>query len=322
MLTRMGLLQLYRAILRATGRRQILLILLSLMVAGLAAVPLDYQKTIINALAGDLDPVRLGELCLGMAAVILLSLGLKFVLGYQSGIVGEDVIRRIRIRVTEAIAEPNPDRPGAVKSGTNATMLSTEAEEVGRFAGSALAEPLLQFGTLISVIGYITATQPRLGLLALAVVTPQAMIVLFTQAKINRRVARRVLILRRAINAVTEDVLRAAAEDVRADFDAIYETRRQIFVWKLSTKFVLSAINGVGTVGVLFLGGLLVIDGKSDVGTVAAATIGLARLQQPWRQLITFYRTLSAVQVKFELMREVLRDMSPDGAEIGDGVSR
>ncbi|MEO1275907.1 MAG: hypothetical protein AAFV96_11105, partial [Pseudomonadota bacterium] len=51
-----------------------------------------------------------------------------------------------------------------------------------------------------------------------------------------------------------------------------------------------------------------------DVGSVVAATIGLSRLQQPWRQLVAFYRSLSIVRVKFELMREVgLRFHHPAG---------
>ena len=54
-----------------------------------------------------------------------------------------------------------------------------------------------------------------------------------------------------------------------------------MFLWKLSAKFLLSVINGAGTVGVLMLGGWLVLQGKTDVGTVVAATSGLSRIQGP-----------------------------------------
>jgi ABC-type bacteriocin/lantibiotic exporter with double-glycine peptidase domain len=79
-----------------------------------------------------------------------------------------------------------------------------------------------------------------------------------------------------------------------------------MFLWKLSTKFGLSAINGLGTVSVLVLGGWLVIEGRTDVGTVVAATLGLSRLQAPTAFMMAFYRQVSATRVKYDLLREVM----------------
>ena len=87
------------------------------------------------------------------------------------------------------------------------------------------------------------------------------------------------------------------------DFDQIYGARQTMFKWKLSTKFLLSAINAGGTVIVFMLGGFLVLEGRTDVGTVVAATMGLSRLQGPTTFLIAFYREVSANRVKFELLR-------------------
>ena len=71
-------------------------------------------------------------------------------------------------------------------------MLSAKAEYVGAFAGSAIASPLMQIGTLISVIVFIFASQPWLGVLALGIVVPQAGIVVAVQRHINHRVRERV----------------------------------------------------------------------------------------------------------------------------------
>jgi len=318
----------YLAIWRATWREQVVLIVLSISVAALAAVPLDYQKKIINQLGSGVDKAVLFQLCAEMMGIVILSLGLKWLLGFQQGLSGEDVIRRLRRVVVDDAAKPRDNRRNFVKSGTLANMVSSEAEEVGQFAGSAISEPLLQIGTLMSVIGYIAATQPRLGLLAILVVLPQAVIVFLTQRRVNRLVGERVIVLRDSVDIATSERVNAEVERILSDFDRIYDLRRSIFLWKLSTKFVLSAINGVGTVGVLLLGGILVIEGRSDVGTVVAATVGLSRLQQPWRQLVTFYRTVSAVRVKFELMREVLLHARhhggrpPKGRATGGGAKR
>lgn len=300
------MLKLYKAIWRHTARQQITLLVLSLVVAGLAAVPLEYQKDIINGLSKGMSYEYLLELGVEMAGIILLSLAIKWMLGYQSGIVGEWVINRLRTVIYSDAVRPKGAAGDGIAKGTLSNLISTESETIGKFVGNAVAEPVLQWGTMISVIGYIAATQPRLGLIAVAIVLPQAILVLCTQYKINKLVRDRVLLLRQSLNTITNSQLEQVKQSVLDDFDAIYDARRRIFIWKLSTKFILSTLNGLGLVSVLVLGGWLVLEGRSDVGTIVAATVGLNRIQQPWRLLVTFYRNLSAVQVQYELMRTLL----------------
>lgn len=300
------MLRLYREIWRISWRNQLGLIALALAVAGLAAVPLAYQKAIVNGLSYDVGPDSLSTLYrqgAEMAAVILLSLSLKWGLGFLSGVTGEATIRRLRHATLDRAAAGGE---GAPPRGSLVSMVSAEAEEVGKFAGGAIAQPLLQLGTLVSVVGFIMATQPRLGLLALLVILPQAALVMATQRRVNALVRTRLAALRRATGTMTLAELDAHAAAIHADFDAIYDARRGIFVWKLSTKFLLSALAAGGTVGILVLGGWLVIEGRSDVGTVVAASLALSRLQQPWTQLVAFYRSVSAVRVKAAMLREAL----------------
>lgn len=305
---------LYAAIWRISGRRQVVLILISLAIAALAAAPLKFQQEIVNLLTeGTFARADLFLLCGGMAGVILLSLGLKWVRGYRSQLLGEDVIRIIRKRLVSGAL----DRQGgadAIQPGTLSTAISAEAEELGKFAGGAFSEPVMQIGTLVSVIGFVAATQPGLGLVALSMIAPQVLIVLYTQRKVNVLLAARVQHLRRATGQITDTALQAVSDAVLQDFDRIYGVRRTMFQWKLSTKFLLSAINAAGTVVVFLLGGLLVLDGKTDVGTVVAATLGLNRLQAPTAFLISFYRSVSANRVKFELLRGLVLPATPAGS--------
>jgi ABC-type multidrug transport system fused ATPase/permease subunit len=296
------MLNLYKAIWRHTAKRQLILLILSALVAGLAAVPLDYQKEIINGLTGGIGFSRIVRLVSEMFAVILLSLGLKAVLNYQAGLTGEWAIKALRGKVYQDTSGKDSERDRV--EGTLANMISSESETVGKFVGDAVATPMLEFGTLVSVIGYIFVTQPRLGLVLLCVIIPQIVILTLTQPRINSLVAERVLTLRRSINQATEQDVTEVKQMVLENFDHIYETRRQIFIWKLSTKFALSVINGIGLVAVLTLGGWLVIQDKSTVGTVVAATVGLGRIEQPWRQLTAFYRNLNAISVQFVLMQD------------------
>ncbi len=304
--------ELYAAIWRVSGPRQIVLIVLSMAIAGLAAVPLSYQKRIINGLTdGSLDRRGVLMLSLGMMAMVLLSLALKWLLGYRSATLGEDTVRMLRARIFEGSRGRSADGDHRIATGTLATMISAESEELGKFTGAAFSEPVVQIGTLISVVGYIAATQPGLGMIAALMIAPQVVIVLATQARVNRLVADRVRMLRHATDIIAGADADALQQTVQEEFDRIYETRRAMFLWKLSTKFVLSSINGAGTVAVLLLGGWLVLKGQTDVGTVVAATIGLGRLQGPAAFLIAFYRQVSATRVKFDLLRDIAARPAP-----------
>ncbi|WP_372573305.1 ABC transporter transmembrane domain-containing protein [Ruegeria jejuensis] len=296
--------QLYAAIWRVSSGRQIILILMSLAIAALAAVPLDFQKNIINLLtANTLEKEKLFLLGAGMMAAILLSLLLKWVMGYRASTLGEDTIRLIRVRLLDRTDIPGRTRG---RQGTLTTAISAEAEELGKFAGSAFSEPVVQIGTLISVIGYIASTQPMLGLIALMMIAPQILIVIYSQSHVNRFIAERVHVLRASTDRLSAEQTAEVKAAILAEFDRIYDTRRRIFIWKLSSKFLLSVINGVGTVAVLMLGGWLVLNGRTDVGTVVAATVGLTRIQAPTAFLIAFYRQVSANRIKFDLLREIL----------------
>lgn len=296
--------QLYAAIWRVSARRQVVLIILSLAIAALAAAPLEFQRDIVNHLTeASLDTGQLFVLGAGMGAVILLSLLLKFLMGFLSGTLGEHVIRLIRRRLVERATTSGQD----LGQGTLTAAVTAEAEELGKFAGGAFSDPVVQIGTLISVIGYISSTQPGLGLIAAGMILPQIAIVLLSQRKVNRYVALRVKLLRAASEQLSRQDITDEIAGIEAKFDEIYDTRRNMFLWKLSTKFVLSAINGAGTVAVLMLGGWLVLHGRTDVGTVVAAVSGLGRIQGPTAFLIAFYRQVSANRIKFELLRDLIR---------------
>lgn len=303
---------LYRAIWRVTGRQQLVLIGLSVIVAALAAAPLKFQQLVINSLVEGGDIGRVAWLCGGLLGVTLLSATLKFVLNFRLSMLGERIVRLLRERLyANYVSDAAAGATAAPKRGTLVTMLAAEAESVGAFAGSAIASPLMQIGTLISVIAFIFASQPRLGMLALGIVVPQAAIVVAIQSRINQRVRERVQALRDASDRISESDLRRVEGEVIADFEAAFETRRKIFFLKLSSKFVLSAISVTGAVGVLFLGGWLVLNGRTDVGTVVASLTGLTRLERPWRELVSFFRSASTVRVQYAMLVQSIMPRLP-----------
>jgi ABC-type multidrug transport system fused ATPase/permease subunit len=295
--------EIYRTAWRVTGRQQVPVIVLALIVAALAAVPLKFQQLIVNHLAAAGDVGRLLWLCAGLLAAVAASATCKFLLNYRIASIGEQVVALIRKRLyTNAVFDTQSRAPTTVDRGALVTMMSAEAEAVGAFAGSAFASPLVQIGTLISVIGFILVQEPWLGVFVLAVVAPQSLVVSATQRRVNLKVRERVLRLRQASNRLSTCDFAQIDDRVMADFDEIYAIRRRIFWLKRLTKFAMTMISAGGTVGVLLLGGLLVLDGRTDLGTVVASLTGLARIEGPWRELVAFFRSASTVQVTYSMI--------------------
>jgi ABC-type bacteriocin/lantibiotic exporter with double-glycine peptidase domain len=299
--------ELYRAIWRVTGRQQLVLIVLSVLVAAVAALPLRFQQLAINSLVYGSDVRQLAWLCAGFLVALLLSAGLKLLLGLRMATVGERVVLLIRERIYRNATHDRVNGAGdAPTPGTLVAMVSAEAESVGSFAGAAIASPVVQIGTLASVLGFIVGSQPWLGLLALVVVVPQAAIVVVVQHRINLQVRARVQSLRDASGRISEGDLAAVDDAVVQDFHDIFHIRRRIFALKLSSKAAIAAISGLGKVGILFLGGWLVLRGQSDVGTVVASLTGLMRIEGPWRDLVGFFRQASTVRVKYGMLAQAV----------------
>jgi ABC-type bacteriocin/lantibiotic exporter with double-glycine peptidase domain len=63
----------------------------------------------------------------------------------------------------------------------------------------------------------------------------------------------------------------------------------------------------MGTLIVLMVGGYLVIQGKTQVGTLVVFISGLGRIADPWDQIINFYREVSNTAVMFDMIAQRLK---------------
>ena len=275
--------------------------------AALAAAPLKFQQEIINHMVAGGVWATLVWLCAGFLGVVVLSGLLKFANTYLTARSGELAVRYIRDRLYARAVDGNTTTP--IPRGTLVTILAAEAEGVGAFAGAAIATPVMQLGTLASVVSFMAASSWVLGAIALAVVLPQMIIVLVVQARINREVKRRTQRLRRASDQISASDLGRVEQQVVDDFDEVMTIRFRIFRLKLSVKLLQSVLSACGMAAVLLIGGWYVLEGRTDTGTVVAALAGLARIEGPWRELVAFYRQASTMRVSYELvMRAVTRD--------------
>ena len=282
---------------RYSGKHQLALAALSVVVFALSAVPLELQRRIVN------DAIDAGEfrsiLWLSMAYIgfALAEGGIKLVLNIYRGWVSEMAVRHMR-RVAL--------RAKAMQGGkaVELSMVLSEIEPVGGFVGSAVSEPLLQGGILLAVFGYMLYLQPSLAALSFLVFAPQLVFVPLMQAAINRRVERRVLTMRE----VSDGIVREASPDGfhKRRIDRVFMLHMGMYKLKFSMNFLMNLSHHAGVAAALALGGWYVLEGRIELGTVVAFISGLAKLNDPWGDIVNWFRDMTVNRVRYRLLAAAL----------------
>jgi ABC-type multidrug transport system fused ATPase/permease subunit len=307
---------LYRYIWRISGRRQIWLALLSTTVFPLTMVPLELQRRIVNNAIGHLDLRLLWLLSAVYVVVVLVQGGLKYVMNVYREITSERAIRSMRRHLYHGIrsgtTEPRADTPeNTLADGSKVSMVVAEVEPLGGFVGESISVPLVQIGALASVLGYMLWVEPRIAAAGVALYAPQLYVVPRIQAAINRRVQKRIVLVREVgqqivESADTSQTAEANAKQYEQRVDEIYRQRKRIAYLSYSLTFINNLLEHSGTISVLLIGGWLAIQGRTDVGTIVAFVSGFEKISEPWRELVSFYRRSSDAGVKYRLVRDAL----------------
>lgn len=295
---------------RHSGRHQVVLALLSVLVFALTAVPLELQRRIVNdaVYAAAYGPIF--ALALAYIAVALAEGLIKLVLNIYRGWVSETAVRHLR-RAALAAGQAR----GA--EGLELSMVLSEVEPIGGFVGVAVSEPLLQGGILVAVFGYLVYLQPWLAALSFLVFAPQIVFVPLLQAAINRRVERRVLTMREVSDGIVREGGEASAASgaQHARIDRVFVLHMAMFQLKFSMNFLMNLTHHAGVAGALALGGWYALQGRIEIGTVVAFISGLAKLNDPWGDLVNWFRDMTVNRVKYRLVRDALERMqAPDAS--------
>lgn len=305
---------LYRYIWQTSARDQIVLSLMSAGVFVLELIPLELQRRIVNAAVHRQDFDLIVKLCLVYLAVALVHGGLKLVTNVYKGSVSEATNKDLRLKMQPVMStELASDRPIG-DEGVRISMIVSEVEAVGGFAGSSFSDPVLNAGILLSVFGYMLYVQPWMAAIALAMFCPQLLVIPTLQEAINQRTEQRIQTLR----ALSAEILHEASdpasaprrERFRRRIAFVYVLNVQIFVRKFGINFVMNLLYTLGLIGILGVGGWMVLQGRTEVGTIVAFISGLNRMNTPWRDLMTWLREVTNAGTKYQLIAEQLGSMA------------
>ncbi len=298
----------YRFVLSTSGLHQVLLVTLSVVVFLIEVVPLELQRRIVNDLVKNRPYRSVVALCLLYAAIALGHGGTKLVLNIYRGWVGERVTRALRLRIAALLARYGPLVPTVETDGVGISLVISEVEPIGGFVGGSISEPILQAGVLASVIAYIIHVEPLMAAAALALFVPQLVFVPLLQSAINRRSAARVWMLRRLSIGLVEhrDHAREHAGKGGSLIDRVFQLDMGIFRFKFSMNFLMNFCNHLQIVSALLLGGWFVLTDQLEIGGVIAVISGIHRLNDPWGDLVNYFRDVSGTEVKLRLLESAI----------------
>lgn len=292
---------LYAYVWRVSAKQQLRLCLLTVLVFPLSLAPLELQRRIVDdAIANGLTDLLIVFGALYLAALLVHG-GLKYARNVYQNRVAEGVVRLLRRRIVESEAF------GAESDeGTRQSIVSAESEKIGAFVGESISFPLLQAGVVASIAGYMLVIEPLVAVIALAFFFPSLILVPLIQKKVNALAEERTTKTRDLGEMLLHDEPGSNAKDEDANtlIEAIYGIRIRIFHLKYFMKFANNLIGHLGPLSVLLVGGWLVIQGESEVGTIVAFISGYERMTNPARDLLNFYRRLSSMRVQYRLVRD------------------
>jgi ABC-type multidrug transport system fused ATPase/permease subunit len=307
----------FRYVLATSGVHQLSLLALTVGVFLMEIVPLELQRRIVNDLVKDRPYRWVVILCTIYAGVVFIQGSTKLGLNIYRGWVGERAVRDLRRRIHAVIEAPPASSPAAEAQGIAVSMIVAEVDPIGGFVGGSVSEPLLQGGILASVFAYLIHLDPWMALGAFALFVPQFLFVPLMQTAVNRRAGARIRILRQ----LGIDVIDQTNGNFRADeqrIDRVFVLDMGIFRFKFTMNFLMNLCSHLQIVSALLIGGWWVYTDRLQIGGVVAFISGISRLNDPWGDLVNYFRDLTVTQVKYRLLANSVNELARDQPDLGE----
>lgn len=297
---------------REHRKRQLAVVLLSVLVAGISAVPLELQRRIVDGAIANSDVDLLVFLVAALAAALVLQGLAKYKMRMLRHQIAETTMRSVRRQTFCGVAgdcrnvelEPENGNGREGERGTAMSIITAEVRPFGGFVGEIFSVPISEGGVLIVVFGYLLYIQPWVALAALAVFVPQMIVVPIVQRKINGYVRRHTEELRTVGDELDDDS--ASPDSTMERLDTVFSLQMRRFRLKYLLKLATNLMNHAATLIILGLGGWLAIQGDIAVGVIVAFLSGIERVADPWRELITYYRSASDAAMRYRQIKRGL----------------
>jgi len=311
---------LYRYVATGSLRHQLGLTVLVALLAGLALVPIEMQRRLVNEGIGTKNLAALGWYGAALLVSALAVTTTKFFINLYQAYIAERILRDFRSELYDRIQKLPADRLERTTPAQLVSIVLAEAGELTEFFGQAFSTPLVSGFTLIAVSIYLVTLNPwTLALLAFHPI--EILIIPRLQRQVNRFSRSRVVLGRHLSADVVQTVSRRTATDTGAPEDAdrrrfrrrldrLLRTRVRSAIFANLIKWVGNAVARLGPFLIFLGGGWLIIarPGSFDLGRLVAALAAYDRLNEPWQELLDYY---SLKEIAMTRYAQILASVGP-----------
>ncbi len=323
-------------------RDQLILLLVTITLFPLLYLTLELPKRIINDAIGAGSPVVdvygvqmsqimfLGLLC-GLFLLSVFVHGImKMRINTMKGVLAERLLRRLRYTLIARILRFPAPYFERTSQGELVSMVTSESEPMGGLMGDALAQPVLQAGQMLTILGFLFFQSITFGLAACALIPLQAWLIPRLQRRINLLNKKRVQQVRALAAEIGEGSVGAASLRTNGGvryrmamisdrLGHLYFIRFDIFQKKFFMKFINNFITQLTPFFFYSIGGYLTIKGEITVGALVAALAAYKDLSSPWKELLAYYNQTQDMSLRWDTIMERFAPKGMVEAKLFDG---
>jgi ABC-type multidrug transport system fused ATPase/permease subunit len=317
----------FRFIWRYSKNQQLIIMAMTLAFLPFLYLVLDLPKYIINdAISGKSFPkVLFGFefnqieylllLCAALLALLVLIAFFSMKINTFKGVSSERLMRRLRYQLYESILHFPTRHFQRVTPPELSAMITAEVEPMGDFISDSFSLPVVQGGTMLTILFYMISENPLLGLVAISMVPVQAWLIPKLQRKVNLLGRDRVIRARKLAGWVGESV--QGISDIHANdtstymqasisdkLGGIFNVRYELYRRKFFMKGLNVFLSQLTPLFFYSIGGILVINGELTLGALVAVLAAYNRFTTPWKMLLRYYQRLNDVNIKYEQLVE------------------
>jgi len=307
---------------------QVLLVLVILALVALNVLPLEIQKRIVNEVLALGNVQQLVVYCLIYLLAVLLSNLCKLTVNGLQTLIGQRALTDMRKELYQHILRLPLSFFRKTPPGTVVASLVTELAASANFVGGAVAVPLSNILMLLAIGGFLIWLHPLLGVVTLSIYPIALLVVPLVQRGVNTANKKRVDASNRMASRITETISGISEVHAQGSFQTEEQSYNTIVeklfrirvVWSLyrfGVKVTNNLFVGLGPVVVLLLGGYLLMQGETELGSIVAFLSAQEKLYTPWKELIAFYQTQQDASVRYHKIMQIF-DGRPEFMLIGD----
>ncbi len=266
--------------------------------------------------------------------LVLINGAFKYIINLRKGILGERMLRRLRYELLSKFLSFKPEEIRTVKPAEAATMVNNEVEPIGGFIGDAFIQPAFLSAQALTALLFILVQNIWLGLVALAIVALQAVIIPILRREQVRLGRERQLVSRTLSGRIGELIEGAPAilthgtlpytqAEVGTRLSNLFSIRASLFKRKFAVKFLNNLMSQFTPFLFFAVGGYFALTGRLDLGQLVAVIAAYRDLPPPIKELIDWDQQRMDVNAKCQLIASQLGSdrLMPPGTPPAEDLS-